>query len=170
MPELPEVETIARALRGDNAPRTAAVFRDGGAPASIVGRTIRSADVFWDRTVAAPETGFKKKIAGRTVAGVGRRAKFLVVPLDAGALVIHLRMSGDLLIRPAGEPPAPHDRVVFHFEDGFDLAFNDTRKFGRVWLVDDPEELFAGLGPEPLGDDFTPEWLFENLQTRSRQI
>ncbi|HUF38677.1 MAG TPA: zinc finger domain-containing protein, partial [Anaerolineales bacterium] len=46
----------------------------------------------------------------------------------------------------------------------------DTRKFGRVWLVDDPEELFAGLGPEPLGDDFTPEWLFENLQTRSRQI
>jgi formamidopyrimidine-DNA glycosylase len=170
MPELPEVETIARSLRGDNAPRVDTAFREGGAPPSIVGRSIRSADVHWDRTIAAPETGFRVKIAGRTVASVGRRAKFLLLDLDAGALIIHLRMSGDLLVRPAGEPPAPHDRVVFHFEDGFDLAFNDTRKFGRVWLLDDPAELFAGLGPEPLGDEFTPDWLYENLLTRNRQI
>jgi formamidopyrimidine-DNA glycosylase len=101
---------------------------------------------------------------------VDRRAKFLALGLDQGVLVIHLRMSGDLLVRPAGEPPALHDRVVFHFEDGFDLAFNDTRKFGRVWLLDDPEALFAGLGPEPLGDEFTPDWLFTNLQSRNRQV
>jgi formamidopyrimidine-DNA glycosylase len=170
MPELPEVETIARSLRGENPPRATAVFRDGIAPASIVGRAIRSADVLWEKTIAAPQTGFKDRIAGRRVASVGRRAKFLALGLDQDVLVIHLRMSGDLLVRPAGEPPALHDRVVFHFEDGFDLAFNDTRKFGRVWLLDDPEELFAGLGPEPLGDAFTPDWFFEKLQTRSRQI
>jgi formamidopyrimidine-DNA glycosylase len=170
MPELPEVETIARSLRGDNGPRADAAFRDGGAPTSIVGRTIRSAEVYWDRTVAAPRIGFQLKVAGRTVVAVGRRAKYLVLALDEGALVIHLRMSGDLLVRPSGEPPALHDRIVFQFEDGFDLAFNDTRKFGRVWLLDDPETLFADLGPEPLGDDFTPERFFENLQSRNRLI
>ena len=170
MPELPEVETVARSLRGDNPPRIAAVFRDGPAPDSIVGRVIRGADVYWSRTIAAPARGFKGRIAGRRVESVGRRAKYIVIGLDEGTLVVHLRMSGDLLVRPAGEPPAPHDRVVLHFEDGFDVAFNDTRKFGRVWLLEDTDELFDGLGPEPLGEDFTKVWLFENLQRRKRQI
>jgi hypothetical protein len=70
MPELPEVETIARSLRGDNAPRVDTAFREGGAPPSIVGRSIRSADVHWDRTIAAP--------AGRShPSGAGRNSSSL---------------------------------------------------------------------------------------------
>jgi formamidopyrimidine-DNA glycosylase len=170
VPELPEVETVARSLRGDNAPRTGAAFHAGAAPNSIVDRIILSADVHWGRTIAAPSRGFAKQIAGRKVLSVGRRAKYIVINLDEGSLVVHLRMSGDLLVRPAGETVAPHDRVVFHFEDGFDLAFNDVRKFGRIWLLEDTGDLFSGLGPEPLGDTFTKTWLFENLQSRNRQI
>ncbi len=154
MPELPEVETIARTLRPD-----------------LVGRTILDASLRWPRTLAAPSARkFREQIKGRKIVDVGRRAKFLILKLSTSNLLIHLRMSGDLLLRDANLKPEKHDRLVLSLSDGKALAFNDTRKFGRVWLVADPQEVLGGLGPEPLGDEFTPEWLYENLHARRRQL
>jgi len=163
MPELPEVETIARTLRPD-----------------LVGATILEADVRWARTVASPSVRkFREQIRGQKILEVGRRAKFLRVQLSAFNLFVHLRMSGDLFIKESGYKPEKHDRLIFAFsprpESGKGpgvrtLIFNDTRKFGRVWLTDDPETVIGGLGPEPLSDVFTPDWLFRALRSRHRQL
>jgi formamidopyrimidine-DNA glycosylase len=160
MPELPEVETIARKLRQGNA----------GSP-PLVGLHVRSASLYWTRTLAAPTPDvFLARLPGQRVDTVWRRGKFLVLTLSHGHLIIHLRMSGDLLVESAGATIAPHHRMVIEFQDGSRLAFNDPRKFGRVWLVDDPESIFAALGPEPLDDAFTADLLYRRLKERRRQL
>lgn len=154
MPELPEVETIARKLKPD-----------------LVGRTILSADLFWPRTLSFPSPRrFKAQIKGQTIRDVGRRAKFLIVQLSDTYLLVHLRMSGDLVIRDSTIRPQTHDRLVIKLSGGSSLVFNDTRKFGRVWLTPEPEEVLGRLGPEPLGTDFTPQWLHAALQKKHRQL
>lgn len=154
MPELPEVETIVRAIKPE-----------------LIGRTVLSADVLWARTVATPSTSkFKESIRGQRVVDVARRAKYLDIKLKNHHLLIHLRMSGDIIIRRKNEAPEKHDRLILHLSSGKKLAFNDTRKFGRVWLTDQPETVLGRLGPEPLGSDFTPDWLYENLRKRKRQL
>lgn len=163
MPELPEVETIARNLRTE-----------------LVGLTIMEADVRWARTIAAPSVRrFKQQIQGQVIREVGRRAKFLRLRLSDYELLIHLRMSGDLAFRRSAPVPAQHDRLILSLKPPararrtaplYTLAFNDTRKFGRVWLTADPEEVTGRLGPEPLGDEFTPEWLAGALHSRHRQL
>lgn len=158
MPELPEVETIARTIEPD-----------------VVGKTILSADVRWARTIATPSANkFKEWVRGQKVMGVSRRAKYLILRLEDYNLLIHLRMSGDLMVRINTSVPEKHDRLLLHLraKNGAEtyLAFNDTRKFGRVWLTDKPETVLGNLGPEPLGEEFTPQWLYENLHKRSRQL
>jgi formamidopyrimidine-DNA glycosylase len=90
--------------------------------------------------------------------------------LPASTLLIHLRMSGDILLAPEDSPPQPHDRLLLYLDNGLRLAFNDTRKFGRAWLVADPQEITGSLGPEPLSPDFTAEGLYEGLQRHRRQL
>jgi formamidopyrimidine-DNA glycosylase len=165
MPELPEVETIARYLR------------EGKHGPSLVGQSIQSAEAFWERSIAEPRVEeFNQRIAGQLIQSIGRRAKFLVMQLERDALLVHLRMSGDLRVEPekseTGEtrPPAPHDRLVFHLNSGWRLAFNDARKFGRAWLVSDPQTVLGGLGPEPLDPAFRAEDLYAMLHAHSRQI
>ena len=154
MPELPEIETFARLLR----------------PA-LVGKTIVAASVHWARSLAEPEVdAFIARIAGQAILETGRRAKFLRLRLAQDWLIFHLRMSGDLRIRPLEAPPSQHDRLILHLSDGNALAFHDPRKFGRVWLVSDPEGLFQHLGPEPLADSFTAAELYARLQTHRRQL
>ena len=154
MPELPEVETIARALQTD-----------------LIGKTILSAEVRWARTLATPSLiQFKKQIAGQKILDVSRRAKYLILNLEDYNLLIHLRMSGDLMIREGKIKPEKHDRLLLNLSDHHYLAFNDTRKFGRVWLTDHPEEILGKLGPEPFGKVFTAQWLFENLHARKRSL
>jgi formamidopyrimidine-DNA glycosylase len=154
MPELPEVETIARALKPE-----------------LVGRTILSADLRWVRTLATLSPAqFKKQVIGQEIVDVSRRAKYLVIRLKNYNLLIHLRMSGDLAIRTGKIKPEKHDRLLLYLSDHNYLVFNDTRKFGRVWLTDQPEEILGKLGPEPLGKSFTSQWLFENLHKRKRQL
>jgi formamidopyrimidine-DNA glycosylase len=154
MPELPEVETIARILKPH-----------------LVGRTILSADLRWTRTLAIPSPAqFNKQITGQEILDVSRRAKYLVVRLKTYNLLIHLRMSGDLVVRAGKIKPEKHDRLVLHLSDHNYLAFNDTRKFGRVWLTDQPEKILGKLGPEPLEKSFTAKWLFENLHLRKRSL
>ena len=170
MPELPEVETIARMLRPE-----------------LIGATILEADVRWARTLATPSPKrFKEQIRGQVIQAVGRRAKFLNIKLKDYNLLIHLRMSGDLLIKKGKIKPEKHDRLILTLtpppfsspqNGGRDwggevrsLVFNDARKFGRVWLTNQLEKVLGSLGPEPLSDEFTPQWLYENLRRRKRQL
>jgi len=160
MPELPEVETIRRQLRN-------------GTPESpaLVGKRIQRTSLLWEKTLAEPGTEeFHDRIKGQSITDFGRRAKFLLVHLSDDTLVVHLRMSGDLLVESETNPIAPHHRFLLHFEDGIRLAFNDTRKFGRIWLMKDPAPLFSKLGPEPLGEALTHEDFHNRLKARRRQL
>lgn len=171
MPELPEVETITRALRSGG--------RNGEA---VVGQKIESATLLWEKTLATPSPGeFAQRITGKTIQDVGRRGKLIVFDLQTETLLIHLRMSGDIRVEPAPNetgsqpiPYLPHDRLVVQFTSSpagkLRMAFNDPRKFGRVWLVKTPEEITSLLGPEPLSDQFTTDVLYHKLQQARRQI
>src|SRR5436190_333461 len=154
MPELPEVETLARQLKPE-----------------LVGKTILSANLRWSRTLATPSPKkFKDQIVGQKIIDVGRRAKFLNIQLSDFNLLIHLRMSGDLLLRSSTIRPSKHDRLIIQLSGNQILAFNDTRKFGRVWLTANIEEVFAKLGPEPFSKQFTPQWLHTALHQKNRQL
>ena len=156
MPELPEVETYVR----DLAPE-------------IAGRTVVAAQVTWPRIIAVPAAeAFPARITGLRFTTFGRRGKYMLLGLsDDTTLVVHLRMTGKLLIVPGDTPPAPHTHVVLTLDDGRALHYNDSRKFGRFWLVADPDVLLASkLGPEPLSDDFTPAGLAARLAGRQAPI
>lgn len=156
MPELPEVEYVARQLRE-----------------SLVGARISRTEVFWPRAVSriTPED-LIARLSGRRVLAVGRRAKYLVLTLDSGeSVVIHRRMSGNLRLVRADED-APYTRVALMLSNGRRLLFTDPRKFGRITLAtpDELPTLFSRLGPEPLDADFTPDTLAERLARHSRAI
>jgi formamidopyrimidine-DNA glycosylase len=168
MPELPEVETLARRLREP-----------------MIGRTIEEVTIYWKRTVARPAPKeFARMLRGCTVQAIDRRAKYLVFTLhgleaSTGApsrsrttlfLLIHLRMSGKLSVVDGGAPIEKHDRVMFHLDDGQQLRFNDVRKFGKMWVVLDPEEVTGSIGPEPLAADFNLPKFRALVQSRSGVI
>lgn len=154
MPELPEVETIARGLQ-----------------ATLVGANISGVTVRWPRTIAVPTVEeFRGCIAGRRVMSVGRRGKYVVVGLDAGYLLIHLKMSGRLQVAPATAPQGRHTHTIFHLDDGRELRFHDVRKFGRVYLVDEAEQVTGSLGPEPLANGFTLDDFCRQLARRTGRI
>lgn len=159
MPELPEVETIARTLRPQ-----------------LLGKTILEASLLWPRTLATPSIAqFREYIAGQQIMDVTRRGKFIHLQLSAFHLFVHLRMSGDLIIKEANAPRGKHDRLVFTLAYSEQtstqkLIFNDARKFGRVWLVRTPQEVTGKLGPEPLENAFTPQRLYIGLQAHHRQL
>jgi formamidopyrimidine-DNA glycosylase len=155
MPELPEVETIVRKLRPE-----------------LVGKSILRADLLWPRTLAKPTPAkFQKQVKRQSIQAVSRRAKYFVMELSDFTLFIHLRMSGDLYIKEENAAQEKHDRLILMLDPGGSkLVFNDTRKFGRAWLVRDQEEVVSGLGPEPLSEEFTAQGLFDGLQSRHRQL
>lgn len=161
MPELPEVETITRSLQNGGRGQT-----------SILGKVITSVKLTWPRTLAEPgKSTFLKRLPGQRVEEVGRRGKFIVIRLERDYLLIHLRMSGDLRVEAEAEAQfQPHDRLVIHFTDGYHLYFNDTRKFGRIWLVSDPQRILRNLGPEPLDESLTAEAFHARLTSRKRQL
>ena len=154
MPELPEVETVARGLHH-----------------RLPGSTITGAAVYWPRTLARPAPDeFAARIVGRRVESVGRRGKYVVIKLDRGYLLVHLKMSGRLFVAPAGEPSGPHLRAILDLDDGRQLRFCDARKFGRIYLVDEVEEVTASLGPEPLAADFSLDDFSRLLDRRSGRL
>ena len=174
MPELPEVESIARKLRPH-----------------LLGKIIKDAQVRWSRTLALPSPRkFKELIKGQEIKEVSRRAKYFILRLSDYSLLIHLRMSGDLSVKESKIKPEKHDRLILTLasprlkeeESGHRadwrsrveavraLVFNDTRKFGGVWLTRSPEEVLGKLGPEPLSRHFTPQWLHTALHDRHRQL
>ncbi len=155
MPELPEVETITRNL----APQ-------------LLGREVLSVSLLWHKTLAAPatEAELRQMLQGQRITSLSRRAKYLHLELGLYHLFIHLRMSGDLSLRPTEKPPAPHDRALFHLSGEETLAFNDPRKFGRIWLTLHPQDITSRLGPEPLSPAFTARQLHQSLSQKQRQM
>ncbi|HEY6057845.1 MAG TPA: bifunctional DNA-formamidopyrimidine glycosylase/DNA-(apurinic or apyrimidinic site) lyase, partial [Candidatus Limnocylindrales bacterium] len=166
MPELPEVETVARDLRG-----------------LVVGASIVGVRVLWDRTLrnATPDA-FAAAVTSRRIEAVGRRGKQLVVELSGGvALTIHLKMTGQLFVVPAEAPGDAFVRLVFELDDGREVRFRDIRKFGRIGVyASDPEtgdlrdeagaRTFADVGPEPLDDAFTARAFRERLAARRGRL
>lgn len=156
MPELPEVEFVARQLRED-----------------LVGRRIVSAQVLWTRAVGGMEPGeFEGRMRDRAVREIGRRGKHLLIGLDDGeTLVVHRRMSGNLVFAPPATDEA-YARVIFALDDGRRLLYTDPRKFGRVTLLSAQElaASLATLGPEPLAPEFTPAVLAERLEGQRRGL
>jgi formamidopyrimidine-DNA glycosylase len=160
VPELPEVETLVRRLRDGV---------DGAPP--LPGRRIEAATVRWPRHIARPDPRvFGRAVRGRTIRDVQRRGKYLVLPLDAAHLLIHLKMSGDLAVVPTDSPDGRFEHTRLHLDGGWDLRFSDARKFGRVYLLENPGDLLDPLGPEPLGRGFTAAALARRLRRRSRLL
>lgn len=157
MPELPEVETVVRAIRPD-----------------LVGRTIQSAWLDWPRALheGMPPEVFLNQIAGQKIESVERRAKYIMIKLDADWLLIHLKMTGRLYIVPDNEPNESDKWVHFKFQldNVHQLRFSDSRKFGRVLLTNNLASIVGHLGPEPLADEFTVEILQERLNQRKTVI
>jgi formamidopyrimidine-DNA glycosylase len=154
MPELPEVETIKR----DLTPR-------------IVGRSFIGITLNWPRMVQilSPEA-FSNCLIGKDITELDRRGKYLIFRLSSGeALILHLMMSGSLLLIPRGESDK-YARTVFHLDNEADLYFRDPRKLGRMWLVKDENSVVGKLGPEPLAPSFTAEVLGERLKKHSAPI
>lgn len=163
MPELPEVETIVRSLRATSEHTNST---------GVTGKTIERAELLWQRSLAKPSIEeFLSLLSNQQILSVNRRGKFLVFGLPQYSLLIHLRMSGDIIVeRQDSSRDQKHDRLVLYFTDGSRMAFNDTRKFGRAWLVGDVNEILGKLGPEPLDEALTPELFHGKLLRCKRQI
>ena len=180
MPELPEVETIARDLRG-----------------LVAGARIVGARSNWPRTLRSHEPDdFAAAVAGREIEGVGRRGKQLLVWLGPGnrrdsapapgpepalaVLTVHLKMTGQLFVVPAGSPEDRHVHVVLALADGREIRFRDIRKFGRMGLyrrdpvtglpADGEAEGVLATGAEPLSEDFTAATLGRLLSRRRGRL
>jgi formamidopyrimidine-DNA glycosylase len=137
MPELPEVETVVRSLSG-----------------ILPGARILGAE-FGSRFVTpGNRKALARRLAGRTIRTIRRHGKFIVIELDSGVLVIHLGMTGKLLM---DAPRGPHAYGVFHLDRG-DLIYDDPRQFGRIeWGASLPARV-ARLGPDPLDVSFEEFW------------
>jgi len=155
MPELPEVETVVRGLR-----------------APLVGRTITGLTCDWPRALSPDLPLAAARIARPPVRALARRAKYIVITLDPDTLIIHLKMTGRLYVVPddAMNEADRWVRVVFQLDNAHQLRFSDSRKFGRVLLVEDPIAVLGHLGPEPLDDSFTLDLFRERLAGRSGPI
>lgn len=158
MPELPEVEHAARSLG-----------------AQIVGRRIAAVSKLdWERMVETPAPAlFRELLRGRALLAAGRRAKWVLLTLDGGwTLALHLRMSGSLTVHGPEAQPDAHTHLALLLDDGRQVFFHDTRKFGRARLLDAGglAALDAAHGVEPLTDAFTPEALAGLLRERRARL
>lgn len=159
MPELPEVETIKRVIEPQ-----------------IQGLTIENVTVKRPEVTAYPTADeFCKLLAGQTVSHMARRGKFLVIQLNSNdRIILHLRMTGCLLLTPADYPEEKHTHVIFRLNNGKELRFSDTRRFGRLWLLkNDEADTYSGiekLGTEPLDKLLAAEYLKALLGKRKKAV
>jgi formamidopyrimidine-DNA glycosylase len=154
MPELPEVETTRRGI----------------APA-VEGRRIAALVVREPRLRWPVPPKLAGEIAGQSVSGVRRRAKYLLIDLERGSLILHLGMSGSVRVVPGDTPLVDHDHIDIQLDSGLLLRFNDPRRFGSLlWTDADPlaHPLLRRLAPEPLDATFDGEYLYR--ASRGRRV
>ena len=158
MPELPEVEATRRHLVSQG----------------LVGRTITGVELLWAGAARGLSAeAFTSDVSGRRIRDVRRRGKYLILALTGRpgrALVLHLRMTGSLLVQAHGAERPTYTRNVLLLDGGLELRFVDPRKLGTMRLVSDEAEVLAGLGPEPLDPEFTPEGLAGRLSGRTAPV
>ncbi len=152
MPELPEVETIRRGLGAHLLGR------------SVSAVVVRDARLRWP---VAPDLA--TSLVGQTVCGVERRAKYLLLRFGTGTLILHMGMSGSLILQSGGQPPERHDHLDLEFATDLRLRLRDPRRFGCVlWTEDDPQThpLLSGLGAEPFDAVFGGDYLYQRARGR----
>jgi formamidopyrimidine-DNA glycosylase len=156
VPELPEVQTIVNDLIA----------------AGVQGRAIVGVRVFWPGTLdGMPAEAFARRVQGKVIECIRRRGKFILLECrGATTLAVYLRMTGRFQLLPAGAEPSRHVHVILDLDDGRCLRFHDTRKFGRFYLAESPEQIVGRLGPEPLDRRFTAGLLARCLAGRRRDL
>ncbi|HEU0117546.1 MAG TPA: bifunctional DNA-formamidopyrimidine glycosylase/DNA-(apurinic or apyrimidinic site) lyase, partial [Alphaproteobacteria bacterium] len=158
MPELPEVETVCRGLSK-----------------ALLGATIVSADAHRaDLRFPLPKN-LVSRIKGKRVRAIRRRAKYILIDLDGGdTLLMHLGMSGRMVVLKEETKPGKHDHLVFHFSNGAHVTFNDPRRFGLCDLVPtrdiEKHKLIKHLGAEPLDGGLTSEFLAKKFKNKKTTI
>jgi len=155
MPELPEVETIKNEL----APH-------------IIGRGISGVSLIFEGIIRQPSVEeFHSRLIGQKITGVARRGKYLILDLTSGeALIIHLKMTGSLLVKPTSAEADRFIRAILYLDNEIGIYFRDPRKLGRMWLVEDKNSIVGKLGPEPLEADFSHQILAQRLSKRTAPI
>jgi formamidopyrimidine-DNA glycosylase len=158
MPELPEVETIVNDLRP-----------------MLKGRRFTGVSIYCPEMVHLTSVNeLRRRLPGQEIKKIARRGKYLIFRLASGeALIIHLRMTGSLLLKRKGEQrteSSPYVRAVFGLDNGTELLFTDRRKLGTISLVKDENEVIGKLGPEPFDTSFTPKALAERLSKHKAPI
>ncbi len=155
MPELPEVETIKNELL----PHT-------------IGRYITDVTLFWEGIVRQPSVEeFCARIIGQKITGITRRGKYLIINLHSDdLLIIHLKMTGSLIIGQDSSEPPRFTRAIIHLDNNTSIFFRDPRKFGAMRLTTDRDSVVGKLGPEPLEADFTAQVLAQCLTNRASPI
>ncbi len=154
MPELPEVETVKRTLIKE-----------------VKDKKILSAQIYWDNIIAYPSIKeFENQIKNQIIHDIKRRGKWLMFELDDYYLLSHLRMEGKYYIRKNTDPREKHQHVIFHFSDNTDLRYNDTRKFGKMYLLKKDEAFnekpLNELGLEPWDKKLTKEYLKQKFHKK----
>ena len=152
MPELPEVETVKNELSP-----------------YIIGRCVTGVTLLWEGIVKEPSAEeFRSRLIGQTITDIARRGKYLIVSLSSGdLLIIHLKMTGSLLVNQDSSEPPKYTRAVIHLDKDTSIFFRDPRKFGAMRLVKDKNSIIGKLGPEPLEADFTSQVLAQLLAKRT---
>lgn len=161
MPELPEVETVCRGLAK-----------------ALTGSHILNVEVHRPDLRLPMPKNLARRLKGRQVISVSRRAKYILINLDnTETILLHLGMSGRMIIQKGKDRPSScgkHDHIVFHFDQDIDVRFNDPRRFGVCDLVKTSalpdHKLLRDLGVEPFGKDFTPAFLSAKLENKNTTI
>ncbi len=154
MPELPEVETVRRVLKRE-----------------VKGKKILSAKVYWSNIISYPSVKeFEEKIKNQTIMDIQRYGKWLMFELSNYYLLSHLRMEGKYYIRKKEETKEKHQHVFLHLDDGYDLRYTDTRKFGKMYLIK-KEDVYkvkplSKLGLEPWDKKLTVKYLREHFHKK----
>ncbi|MBD3226075.1 MAG: bifunctional DNA-formamidopyrimidine glycosylase/DNA-(apurinic or apyrimidinic site) lyase [Caldithrix sp.] len=150
MPELPEVEIVACELRE-----------------KIQGKTVESIVAHWSKTF---QNLTDVSLSGQIIHQIGRKGKYLMLELDYSFLIIHLRMTGQLILQTGGAIKEQHLRATIHFSDGNCLLFRDQRKFGRIYHVYDVQKFLSNIGIDALNPDFTTEVFLRLLKKSTMTI
>ena len=153
MPELPEVETVRRGLEKE-----------------VLHKVIRNVEIHYENIIVTNLNDFKKNIVNEEIVNITRQGKLLIFELTHYYLVIHLRMEGKFFIREKSEPVSKHEHVIFYFDD-FTLRYHDTRKFGKMFLVD-KDKLYTDtplshMGLEPIKDKITVDYLRDKYNSNN---
>lgn len=158
MPELPEVETVKETLKQQ-----------------VIGKIVEEALIYHNNVIEFPTVKeFKMNIKKEPIIGIERRGKWLLFELEHYYLLSHLRMEGKYFIRENEESKMKHELVKFSFTDGMSLRYHDTRKFGKMHLIE-KEKAYTSrplneLGLEPFDENLTSQYLKENYKRKTLPI